>query len=212
MRTLAILPVKRFELAKTRLADALANGVRRRLAEAMVADVLDALLACGSLDGVIVVTNERSIATLALAAGATVLPDPYETGQSAAALVGIAHALAAGCERVLLVPGDCPAVDAETLRALLGGGAAAPAVTIVGDRHGSGTNALLLAPPDVIEPGFGPGSFERHRVRAHDAGAAWQAAALPALLLDIDTPEDLAALRAALPAGGSRTRSVLDEI
>jgi 2-phospho-L-lactate guanylyltransferase len=212
MRTLAILPVKRFELAKTRLADALANGVRRRLAEAMVADVLDALLACGSLDGVVVVTNERSIATLALAAGATVLPDPRESGQSAAALVGIAHALAAACERVLLVPGDCPAVDAETLRALLDGGASAPAVTIVADRHGSGTNALLLAPPDVIEPGFGPGSFERHRQRAHAAGAAWQAAALPALLLDVDTPEDLAALRAALPAGGSRTRAVLDAI
>ena len=28
---------------------------------------------------------------------------------------------------------------------------------------GPGTNALLLTPPDVIEPAFGPGSFARHR-------------------------------------------------
>jgi len=209
MRTLAVLPVKRFALAKTRLSEMLADGSRRRLAEAMVADVLEALLACPLLDGVVVVTNEGVVAALADAAGATVLPDAGESGQSAAVTVGIAHAVATGRERVLLVPGDCPALDGDTLRALLDGGTPAPAVTIVADRHGTGTNALVLTPPDVIEPGFGPGSFARHRARAAAAGAAWHSAALPALLLDIDTPEDLATLAAALPAGASRTRSVL---
>jgi len=115
-------------------------------------------------------------------------------------------------ERGAVAGHEDDALDGETLRALLDGGAGAPSVTIVADRHGSGTNALVLAPPDVIEPGFGPGSFERHRERAVAAGAAWRSAALPALLLDIDTPEDLAALRAALPAGTSRTRLVLETI
>jgi 2-phospho-L-lactate guanylyltransferase len=211
-RTIAILPVKRFELAKTRLGEALTVAQRRRLARAMVADVLDALLAAPELDGVAVVTNESAVAALAREAGAVVLADPHESGQSAAALVGIAHALAGRFERALLVPGDCPALDGATLRTLLEGSPAAPSVTIVADRHGAGTNALLLDPPDAIEPAFGEGSFERHRQRARAAGAGWRVAALPGLALDIDTPADLAALRGALADAGPRTTAILGAI
>jgi len=211
MRTLAILPVKRFELAKTRLGEQLAAPQRRRLAEAMVSDVLDALLSVPELDAV-VVTNEPAVASLASAAGATVLADPAESGQSAAALVGIAHALQGSYERALLVPGDCPALDGTALRVLLDRRSGAPAVTIVPDRHGSGTNALLLTPPDAIEPGFGPGSFARHRRRAGAAGAEWNVERLEPLMLDVDTPEDLAVLRVALADGRTRTGVLLGEL
>src|SRR5918992_1319244 len=73
-------------------------------------------------------------------------------------------------ERALLVPGDCPALDPDELDALLRGFGGAD-VVIVPDRHGSGTNALLLTPPTVIAPAFGPGSFARHAARAAGAGA-----------------------------------------
>jgi 2-phospho-L-lactate guanylyltransferase len=212
MRTLAVLPVKRFALAKTRLREQLEPAQLRRLAEAMVGDVLDTLLATAALDGVVVVTNEPAVTALAGAHGAGVLPDPTESGQSAAALVGIAHALANGYERVLLVPGDCPALDAQALGTLLERTAAAPAVTIVADRHGSGTNALLLTPPDAIEPAFGPGSFERHRRRTSAANAAWHVEPLPGLLLDIDTPEDLGELRRVLARRTTRTSAVLEQL
>jgi 2-phospho-L-lactate guanylyltransferase len=211
MRTLAILPVKRFELAKTRLGEQLRPAQRRRLAQAMVSDVLDALVATGGLDAVIV-TNEPAVASLARDRGAAVLADPAEAGQSGAALVGIAHSIHNGYERALLVPGDCPALASADLRVLLDRVSAPPAVTIVADRHGSGTNALLLTPPDAIEPGFGPGSFERHRLRASEAGASWHVEALPALLLDVDTPEDLAALRLALAGRDRATSAVLAEL
>lgn len=212
MRTLAVLPVKRFELAKSRLRDALAPEQRRELAQAMVADVLDVLGAASGLDGVVVVTNDAAVRAHATGAGAEVLGDPHERGQSDAALVGIGHALEIGYDRALLVPGDCPAIDDGTLRALLEPAVAAPAVTIVPDRHGEGTNALLLAGPGVIEPSFGPGSFERHRARALAAGASWSVEALPGLLLDVDTPDDLAALRVALRGRASRTSAVLETI
>jgi 2-phospho-L-lactate guanylyltransferase len=84
-------------------------------------------------------------------------------------------------------------------------------VTIVSDRHGAGTNALLLAPPDAIEPSFGPGSFARHHEAALAAAASWHVADPPGLLLDIDTPEDLAVLRGSATSG-ARTRAVLDEL
>ena len=77
----------------------------------------------------------------------------------AAALRGIDAALERGAERVLLVPGDCPALDPAEVSALLAHDAG---VVIVPDRHGAGTNALLLTPPDVMAPAFGEGSFARH--------------------------------------------------
>jgi 2-phospho-L-lactate guanylyltransferase len=210
MRTLAILPVKRFELAKTRLREQLRADLRRRLAEAMVTDVLDALRASPQLAAVIVVTNEPAVAALAQERGAGVLGDPQESGQSDAALIGIRHALAGGYQRALLVPGDCPALDQKALSTLLDRATSPPAVTIVSDRAGSGTNALLLSPADAIEPAFGPGSFARHRALAQAAGAAWREEPLAGLLLDIDTPADLEALRSA--RAGQATRAVLAEL
>src|SRR5207302_7322924 len=66
---------------------------------------------------------------------------------------------------------------------------------IVPDRHGTGTNALLLTPPDALAPSFGPGSCERHARQARAAGVAAEVVEVPSLATDIDTPEDLEADR-----------------
>jgi len=202
MRTVAILPVKTFGRAKQRLGRAFSD--RPALAAAMVADVLETLASLPGLDEVIVVTAEPAAADLARRAGARVVHDPVEAGQSAAVLLGIAAAVA---DRVLLVPGDCPSLDAGELTALL---AHTEPVVIVPDRHGQGTNALLLTPPDVMAPAFGEGSFARHAALAAAAGATLRVVDVPSLGLDIDTAEDLAALTRA-PGIGPRTRALLEQ-
>lgn len=202
MRTAAILPVKRFERAKQRLGVRLADPLRRDLAEAMVSDVLETLTSFPLLESTIVVTNERSIATSAARMGATVVPDTAETGQSAAVSLGVEAALAAGMERVLCVPGDCPTLDHAALTQLLDDRAG---VVIVPDRHGTGTNGLLLRPPAVICPSFGPDSCGRHEALAAAAGAPCVLLRPPSLLLDIDTGEDLDVLRQRL--SGERVRA-----
>jgi 2-phospho-L-lactate guanylyltransferase len=197
MTTIAILPIKRFDRAKQRLGAGLDPEARKTLAEAMVRDVLAALAEVRSLYRLVVVTGDPRARALARAHDAVIVDDGSERGQSAAATVGTRRAAELGAERVVLVPGDCPALDPEELDGLLGIDDDPPAVTIVPDRHGTGTNALLLAPPDVIEPAFGPGSFERHVAAAREAGARLAVAHVPSLALDVDTPEDLAALRGA---------------
>jgi 2-phospho-L-lactate guanylyltransferase len=114
---------------------------------------------------------------------------------------------------VLLVPGDCPLANPYDLAALIAHPAPPPSALIVPDRHGTGTNGLLLAPPGAITPSFGIGSCERHRALAIAAEISWRIERPASLLLDIDTREDLDALRARLSAerlGTSRTRAVLD--
>jgi len=213
VRTAAILPVKSFERAKQRLGASVENQLRLALAEAMVGDVLAALAATREIELTLVVTREPEAAAAARAGSAEVIEDSAEAGQSAAAALGIAAALAAGFERVLCVPGDCPALDPGELAALLAGhGRDGEEVVVLPDRHGTGTNGLLLSPPDAIEPSFGPDSCERHAGLARAAGVPCRVEPLPCLRLDVDTGEDLAVLRETLarsPGGAPRTRAVL---
>jgi len=213
MATIAVLPVKSFGRAKQRLHEGMHARWRRELAEAMVADVLLALSAVRGLDQVIVVTGDLAAVTLAQEAGAAVVHDPEEAGQSAAAIRGIDAA--ADADRVLLVPGDCPALAPAEVEGLLAGASRRRSVVIVPDRHGHGTNVLLITPPGALVPTFGIGSFARHAARARAGDAEVKVARLPSLELDVDTPDDLEALRTALArrAGGApRTRALLERL
>jgi len=210
MRTVAVLPVKTFPRAKTRIGTSLSDSDRVLLAEAMVADVLDALAAVHGLDAILMVTGEPRAAAAATRVGAQVLPDPDEPGHSAAAAAGAAWAADDGAERVLLVPGDCPALDPLEVDELLE--TDAPGLVIVPDRHGTGTNALLMAPPTLMRPSFGDGSCARHAALATGIGVPVRIAAVASLALDVDTPADLDALRQGLsehPGAAPCTRAVL---
>jgi 2-phospho-L-lactate guanylyltransferase len=212
MRTIAILPVKSFGAAKQRLAGSLDSGSRRALAQAMFADVLASLRHVRGLDAVAVVTADAAAESVAGGERVQVLRDHEEAGQSAAASIGIRYAIDSGFERALLVPGDTPLLDRLELAALL---ERRSAVAIVPDRHLTGTNALLLSPADAIEPSFGPGSLARHTAAARAAGIDYSVERVPTLMLDVDTPEDLAELAAALEDRHGRapsTRGVLSQL
>ena len=206
MRTLAIVPVKGFGEAKQRLSASLAPGARSSLAQAMFSDVLASLGRTRRIDSIAVVTSDPAAEQLAHGR-AVVLRDGIHDGQSPATAIGIRHATAREFERVLLVPGDTPLVDPLEVDALLartvddGIG-----IGIVPDRHGTGTNALVLTPPDAIAPAFGPGSLERHVALAAESGLSHRVEHAPSLEHDIDTPEDCEALRAALPGVRGRAQ------
>ncbi len=210
MQTVAVLPVKRFADAKQRLSTGLAPGTRRALAEAMLTDVLVALRRTEGLDEVVVVTAEPVAEALALGYGARVVADTVESGQSPAAQIGLEAV--DGADVVLLVPGDCPALDPIELAELLRSVEPQPSVVLIPDRHGSGTNGLLLHPPSAIVPAFGPGSRDRHTALAEEAGASLRVVEMASLVLDVDTPDDLAAMREVLEGshgGAAHTRGLL---
>jgi 2-phospho-L-lactate guanylyltransferase len=212
MTTIAVLPVKRWQEAKQRLGEGLTAGERKALAEAMLIDVLVALRRAQRVDQVLVVTGEPAAVALAEGYEAEALDDPADAGHSAAADLGVREAIRRNAHRVLLVPGDCPAVEPRELDALIEAAGDAPEVVVVPDRHGTGTNALLLTPPDVIAPAFGPGSCDRHAKAARGARAECRVDAVPSLSYDVDTLEDLTALRELLAdatGNAAHTRGLL---
>lgn len=202
VRTVAVLPVKRFGDAKSRLGEGgLDAHARRVLARAMLRDTLAQIAASELIDDLVIVSAELEL--IDLAPGIRVIGHDAEVSHSAAAAAGVRDAIARGATTVLLVPGDCPLVRAEELDALVARARDdGIAVCVVPDHTGTGTNALVLTPPDAIAPSFGPGSHARHLQLAREAGLAAASCDVRGLSLDVDTGDDCAELADRLAAPG----------
>jgi 2-phospho-L-lactate guanylyltransferase len=217
MRATAIIPVKRFGDAKQRLLTTLDRPQRAALVKAMLTDVLGAVTGAREVERVIVVTAEGRAERIALSHAQRastpieVLQEPADRGHPEAATLGIIRAKALGARCVALLPGDCPLLDAGELDAALD--RMHPGrVAVVPDRHGSGTNALLMSPPDAMGPAFGPRSRERHTDRAERAGHEVAVEPLPSLSLDVDTSDDLDAMAALLEVDPERATATAVEL
>ncbi len=220
MKATVVLPVKRFAAAKRRLAGSVDDRGRALLLGAMLEDVLAATDGAASVERVVVVTGERRAERVAMRSAQRlttpieVLRDPSDQGHSEAATLGVLRAKALGAGCAALLPGDCPLLDPAELDAVLER-AAEGRVGVIPDRHGEGTNGLVLTPPDAIGPAFGPGSRERHLELAAARGLRGEVDAVASLGLDLDTPDDLAELRATLardPGAAPRTAAALEEL
>jgi 2-phospho-L-lactate/phosphoenolpyruvate guanylyltransferase len=197
-RVVAIVPVGSIEGAKSRLGAVLDAEERRDLALRLADNTIRAAVETPHIGETLVVTPDDEVRELALRAGARPLRQ-----RSGSLNDGLRQArdeaVAGGATAVLILPIDIPHVSPKLLAPIvdlaLGGG---PLVAVVPDRHGRGTNALLLSPPDVIEFCFGGDSKVAHVGAARAAGARVEVLDGP-LALDIDTPEDLLIAQAETP-------------
>jgi 2-phospho-L-lactate guanylyltransferase len=191
----AAVPVKDLAHAKQRLLPVLDPVERRALARAMLADVLRALRAL-PLDAVWVVTREPETAALARALGAEPLAEAENRGHTAAVAAAQTEAARRGARVFLTVPGDVPCLTPGEVQALVAAASPAPCAVLAPSRSGLGTNGVALAPPAAMRLRFGEPSFDGHVDTARAAGLGPRVLRLPGLALDIDAPEDLAALLA----------------
>ena len=195
----AAVPVKDLENAKQRLVRLLTPGERSELARAMLGDVLRAL-AAARLDRVWIVTSELTVAMIAFPLGAQPLAETENRGHTAAVARAQAEAVQVGASIFITVPGDVPCVTAEEIRALADAAVGARAAVFAPSRSGLGTNGVALQPPDVMRLRFGEPSFDNHLASARALGLAPHVISLPGLALDIDAPDDIAALLERAPS------------
>lgn len=177
-----------------RLAGVLDARQRRRLALALLADVVHA---ASGWPLRIMVTSDADASALAGDAGWTVVADPGG-GLNAALAAGTRRAMDLGADALLVLPADVPLASSEDLRSLF----ALDAAVVVARSDDGGTTALLRRPPDAIPPSFGPDSAAAHLAAAQLAGMAVVTVALAGLALDVDDPQDLERL-ARVPGGGA---------
>lgn len=186
MTSWVIIPVKGPDGGKSRLADVLGAGERRKLADAMLAHVVEAASGAQAISRVCLVGPSRC----GVSKDVELLPDPGEGLNPA--VQSAFDTLAAECpDRIIIVHGDLPALTPQDLDLL----AAAPGdtVAIAPDRHGTGTNGLSLPLPAArnFRFAFGLDSCALHTEETHRLGLRLETILSRGLEKDIDEPEDL---------------------
>lgn len=207
MTAVAIVPVQHLSQAKSRLSGRLAPTERRALVIHFLGVVLSSLRGSSSIDQIIVVTPDTDVLGLAACHGTVGMRENGD-GLNAAIRQARETAIRWGAGTLLVMLGDLPLVRPDDvddlLRAADGAG-----VVIAPDRHRLGTNALVLRPPDALDPAFGPGSFSAHRRAAMAAGLRIQEFQSPAIAFDVDIAADLDELEQLgvnwMDTGGQRT-------
>lgn len=192
MHVCAIVPVKPFNRAKSRLADELSAGQRELLAAGLMRRTLHILQTLPELGAVLVISRDTKALAIARDLGAKTIQESG-TPELNTALIRATRAVESwGAEGALIVPADIPLLQAADLREMLHLGRYSNTVVIAPDRHQQGTNLLYVRPPGLIPYSFGDDSFVAHRQAAVDAGATVKIYQSERAALDVDRPDDLA--------------------
>jgi 2-phospho-L-lactate guanylyltransferase len=184
---------------KARLGGALDAEEREELVLGMLMHTLSVLGSWQACRRIHLVSPDPVVDAVTQQAGIDVSVHPQGSeGLNEGITLGMHAARIEGASSLLVLPGDLPHLTVASLDQLvlaadaaMTAAAGGPLVAIVPSDARSGTNALLLRPPDVIEPLFGTDSFEAHLRAAAAAGAAVQVINDSALGFDLDTPDDL---------------------
>ena len=186
----AIVPVKPLRRGKSRLAGTLTEDERTELNKALLHHTLETLSGLKAVDKVLVVSRDPHALTIAREHGARTVQEDGQPHLNTALKRATIVAQVYATRGVLILPADLPLVTQEDIQTLIDRAVKPPVVVIAPDRHGRGTNALLISPAGLIEYDFGENSFQRHCERAKRAGARLEIVELPSLGLDLDVPED----------------------
>lgn len=192
----ALVPAKALDHAKRRLAALLTDSERRRLALAMLEDVIKALQAVSRIDSVSIVSPDADVLKRASELGAEAVQEPPSVRGINQALTFAAHVIAtSGPDALLVILADVPAVTPGDIETAIDALPTGKGVAIC-PSHDKGTSLLLLRPPGVIPFRFGPHSFPAHKREAAARGLHAEVVRLDSLAHDIDDPADLRQLLA----------------
>jgi 2-phospho-L-lactate guanylyltransferase len=191
----AVVPVKCFARAKSRLGEVLPRATREELARALCEHALAVLADSPSIEGVLVATDCTHVERFAEARGAVVVRD-VEVGSLARVVDRALGVLGRrSVAAAVVVMADLPLLAPSDVHALVGALDRAPLV-LAPDARGRGTNAIAVTPPTRIATCFGSEtSFSRHVARARRASVGVAVERREGLAIDLDSPEDLAVVR-----------------
>lgn len=189
MNRWTLVPMRGLALGKSRLAGVLDPRERLALNTMLLKRVLDAVAqADGTLTRCIVASACDDALGIARARGAATLREAPGTGLNAALEFARALAVARGASALLTLAADLPDVTGQALRRLSSGVPGGAAV--IADKHGRGTNGLLLPAGAGLRFAFGENSLARHVAGLRAEGVEPVIWHDPALAFDLDSPDD----------------------
>jgi 2-phospho-L-lactate/phosphoenolpyruvate guanylyltransferase len=191
MKTFAILPVKRFENAKTRLSSILDMDDRILLSSLMLEDTVKILSSVRSLTQVVIVSADRRAEEMATKHGVTFLREEKEKGVNSAVAMADLYSIREAAEATVVIPQDLPLLDPiEVSKACQLAENESRCIVICPSLRYDGTNMLLRKPPSVIATFYDNDSYNMHVKAALKLGIPVKGLFSKSVMYDIDTPED----------------------
>jgi 2-phospho-L-lactate/phosphoenolpyruvate guanylyltransferase len=192
MKTFAIVPVKRFENAKTRLSSMLDTEDRIRLSFLMLEDTLQILSVAPPLTQVIIVSADKRADEIATKHGAKFLPEEKEKGVNSAVALADGYCIEKeAADATIVIPHDLPLLDSIVIsKACELAEKESTCIVICPSVRYDGTNMLLRKPPSVIGTFYETDSYNMHVRTAIKLGIPVKPLLSKSLMYDIDTPED----------------------
>lgn len=191
MNVWAIVPVKPFNRAKSRLATELRPEQRELLAAGLLERTLQLVVPIAQIQGVLVISRDTKALSMARDMGAQTVQESGAPELNNALLRATQVTRAWGADSVLVIPADLPLLAREDVEAMVNLSRYNASIVIAPDRHAHGTNLLLVRPPGLIPYSFGDNSFAEHQRLAHVAGADVYIYHSERVGLDLDTADDL---------------------
>jgi len=185
----AIVPLKAIKKSKTRLS-ALPPQDRARLTVAMLTNVLVVLKKSNRISDVTVVSADKNVSRLAHRHGADFLSEGRGHGLNRALRLAIRELERRTTGTAMIIHADLPLLTTRDVNKFLSR-AQGFQIAIVPCKNGTGTNALLLRPPNAITLVFGKGSFKTHLSLAKKAKLRWTVLKIRGIQFDIDDARDL---------------------
>ena len=189
MKTYAIIPVKSFSKAKTRLN--IPQVKRELLCKEMLEEVLRTLSKCKSIDDIVIVSKDDAAIKLGKSFGAIQIFDD-DLGVNQAVHLADQYLSDLECNCSVIFPQDIPMMESSDVDSLLGFLKSKNSVILVPSRQFNGTNALVRYYVSSMKTQYDKGSYSHQINAAKSVTQNISLALIRRMMLDIDDEFDLA--------------------
>jgi 2-phospho-L-lactate guanylyltransferase len=186
----AIVPLNVPKKSKLRLSKLLRPIERAQLTIAMLSDVLSALRGSPKVSSITVVSADEGVQKIARTFGADFVWEGERRALNRGLRIAIDKSQRKGASAALVVHADLPFLTSREVDRFLAM-SRGYTIALVPSKDRTGTNALLLKPPNIIQPAFGKGSFNRHLRLAEQKKLRCRVVRLRGISFDLDVPRDL---------------------
>ncbi len=189
MKIAAIIPVKTFSKAKTRLN--LSLDQKLELCEIMLEEVVGTISKYKKIDKIIVVSKDEGAIKLIKKFGAVDIFDNEESGVNHAVSLADDYLEQNEYDASIVFPQDIPFLKEEDIENLLKYQKFPKSVLIVPSRRFDGTNALVRTPLNLMETHYDEDSYKIHLEVGKSLTSNISLVLLRRIMMDVDNSEDL---------------------
>ena len=189
MKTVAIIPVKSFSKAKTRLTISPEKTVN--ICKLMLGEVLQTISTSKKIDNTIIVSHDQSAFDIGKKFGVIEVFDELESGVNNAITLADEYISDSEFSTSIILPQDIPFFNNSDLDNLFSFFQRKNSIIVVPSRQFNGTNSLIRNPSRIMTTRYDEGTYKSHLDEAKCNNIDFSLVLIRRLMLDIDTKDDI---------------------